>query len=113
ALGAEVGGGLALLGPVQRRIAGLRLQGREVAEVAAAVGRSERTVRRALAGLGEELQRRLTDAAPPPVPEEELLSFADVVLQQQLGEGGMGKVYRARLRDGTAVAGELLRKPLP
>src|SRR5262249_24504689 len=37
----------------------------------------------------------------------------DILLQQQLGEGGMGKVYRALRRStNTQVAVKLLRKPL-
>jgi eukaryotic-like serine/threonine-protein kinase len=110
---------LAPLGPVQRRIVELRLQGHEVDEIATEVRRSPRTVRRTLAGLGEELERRLRKAAlpptgPPPVAGAVAwLSYGDIVLQRQLGEGGMGKVYRARRRGSSVpVAVKLLRKPL-
>src|SRR5206468_7216180 len=57
---------LAPLSPVQRRIVELRLQGHEVEEIATAVQRSARTVRRTLTKLGEELERRLRETALPP-----------------------------------------------
>jgi RNA polymerase sigma factor (sigma-70 family) len=104
---------LAPLGAVQRRIVELRLQGHEVDDIAAAVERSPRTVRRTLAALGEELEQRLREPAVPPLAEADLLCYHDVVLQQQLGQGGMGKVYRALRRgDNALVAVKLLRKPL-
>jgi RNA polymerase sigma factor (sigma-70 family) len=110
----ELHGLLAPLGPTQRQIVEMRLQGCEAEEIAAAVQRSPRTVRRTLAALGEELQRRLQgDVAAPPEAEEDLLGYGDFVLRQQLGAGGMGKVYRALWRSrGTLVAVKLLRKPL-
>src|SRR5262249_18156993 len=41
------------------------------------------------------------------------VDYGDIVLQQQLGAGGMGKVYRAlRRSDNALVAVKLLRKPL-
>jgi serine/threonine protein kinase len=89
----------------------MRLQGHEVEAIAAEVGRSPRTVRRTLAALGEELERRLIDAPPP--AEEGLLSYSDVILHQQVGQGGMGKVYRATWRGSDKpVAVKLLRRPL-
>ncbi len=107
----ELRGVLAPLGTVQRRIVEMRLQGHEVEVIAAEVQRSTRTIRRILAALGEELERRLS-AAPPPV-EEGLLAYGDVVLLRQLGQGGMGKVYRATWRGSDVpVAVKLLRKPL-
>jgi serine/threonine protein kinase len=64
-----------------------------------------------LAALGEELERRLNEAPPP--PEEGLIPYGDVVLLRQLGQGGMGKVYRATWRGSDVpVAVKLLRKPL-
>src|SRR5262249_11777210 len=94
----------------RRRIVELRLQGHEAEEIAALVGRSARTIRRVLAWLGEELRRRL-DAAAPPQGDPVTIEYSEVVLQRQLGQGGMGKVYRARWRGG-AVAVKLLPKPL-
>ena len=113
----ELRGVLAPLDAVHRRIVEMRLQGHEIEEIAVAVQRSARTVRRTLAALGEELQRRLNDSAPPAPPPaavgRESFDYKDVVLQQQLGAGGMGKVYRALLRrDNTQAAVKLLRKPL-
>jgi serine/threonine-protein kinase len=102
---------LAPLGTLQRRIVEMRLQGHEIEEIAAEVRRSTRTVRRTLTAIGEELERRLSDT-PPPL-EEGLLAYADVVLQQQIGKGGMGKVYRASWRGSSVpVAVKLLRRPL-
>jgi RNA polymerase sigma factor (sigma-70 family) len=108
---------MAPLGDVQRRIVVLRLEGYEVEEIASAVQRSARTVRRTLAALGEELERRLRDVTLPSseIPDvgKTVFRYGDIVLQQQLGAGGMGKVYRALLRtSGEQVAVKLLRKPL-
>ncbi len=107
---------LAPLGPIPRRIAELRLLGYEAEEIANLVGRTARTVRRILASLGAELQRRQIETVSLPTPAaggDTLLSFADVLLQKQLGQGGMGKVYRALRRGSdTPVAVKLLRKPL-
>jgi RNA polymerase sigma factor (sigma-70 family) len=107
----ELRGVLAPLDSVQRRVVELRLQGHEVEAIAAEVGRSTRTVRRVLAAVGAELERRLSDGVAP--REEGLLAYSDVVLLRQLGQGGMGKVYRATWRGSAVpVAVKLLRKPL-
>jgi eukaryotic-like serine/threonine-protein kinase len=107
----ELQGVLAPLDALQRRIVEMRLQAHEVEDIAAEVGRSTRTVRRILAAFGAELERRLTGA--PPTLEEGLLAYSDVLLHRQLGQGGMGKVYRATWRgSGVPVAVKLLRKPL-
>lgn len=107
----ELRGALAPLNEVQRRMIELRLQGEEVEAIAAEVRRSTRTVRRILGAFGEELARRLSD--PPRPAEEGLLAYRDVVLLRQLGQGGMGKVYRARWSGSSVpVAVKLLRKPL-
>ncbi len=110
---------LAPLASLQRRIVEMRLQGHEVEEIAVAVERSPRTVRRTLASLGEELERRLKDTtavSKEPISREGhdmLIPYGDIVLRQQLGEGGMGKVYRALWRSqGAQVAVKLLKKPL-
>jgi eukaryotic-like serine/threonine-protein kinase len=108
----ELRGALAPLGAVQRRMAEMRLQGHEVEAIAAEVRRSPRTVRRLLAAFGGELERRLSGAPPQPL-EEGLLAYGDVVLLRQLGQGGMGKVYRATWHGSDVpVAVKLLRKPL-
>jgi eukaryotic-like serine/threonine-protein kinase len=102
---------LAPHGAVQRRMIELRLQGNEVEAIAAEVQRSARTVRRTLAAFGAELERRLSDA--PQIVEEGLLAYGEVVLLRQLGQGGMGKVYRATWRGSDVpVAVKLLRKAL-
>lgn len=107
----ELRGVLAPLGTTQRRIVELRLQGHEIDAIAAEVGRSTRTVRRALAALGTELEQRLK--AVPESTEAGLLAYRDVVLLRQVGQGGMGKVYRATWRGSEIpVAVKLLRKPL-
>lgn len=101
---------LAPLGAAQRRIVEMRLEGHEIEIIAAEVGRSSRTVRRTLAAFGGELEQRLS---PPPQLEEGLLAYSDIVLLRQLGQGGMGKVYRATWRGrDVPVAVKLLRKPL-
>jgi eukaryotic-like serine/threonine-protein kinase len=106
----ELRGALAPLNHAQRRMIEMRLEGHGVETIAADVCRSTRTVRRILAAFGEELQRRLSDA---PRPEEGLIPYCDVMLLRQLGQGGMGKVYRAHLRGSDVpVAIKLLRKPL-
>jgi tRNA A-37 threonylcarbamoyl transferase component Bud32/DNA-directed RNA polymerase specialized sigma24 family protein len=107
----ELRGALAPLGAVQRRMIEMRLQAHDIEAIATDVRRSPRTVRRILAAFGSELERRLSDVPRP--PEAGLLSYGDVVLLRQLGQGGMGKVYRATWRghDGP-VAVKLLRKPL-
>jgi eukaryotic-like serine/threonine-protein kinase len=102
---------LAPLGAIQRRIVELRLQGHDVDVIATDVQRSARTVRRTLAGLGAELEQRLRGPSKP--VEEGLLAYSDVVLLRQLGQGGMGKVYRATWRGSDKpMAVKLLRKPL-
>jgi DNA-directed RNA polymerase specialized sigma24 family protein/tRNA A-37 threonylcarbamoyl transferase component Bud32 len=101
---------LAPLDAVRRRIVELRLQGHEAEEIAALVGRSARTVRRVLAWLGEELQRRLAGDGASAGPAA-LIEYGEVMLQRQMGQGGMGKVYQARWR-GEVVAVKLLPRPL-
>jgi RNA polymerase sigma factor (sigma-70 family) len=101
------------MGPTQRRMIEMRLQGFDVEEIAANVKRSGRTVRRALAAVEGELVRRLHAPEPPAGQAVTCFTYGDIVLQQQLGAGGMGKVYRARLRENNApVAVKILRKPL-
>jgi serine/threonine protein kinase len=62
------------------------------------------------------LQRRASvePAAEQPItPNLASVRYGDLILHQQLGQGGMGKVYRASLRGSAVpVAVKLLRKPL-
>jgi RNA polymerase sigma factor (sigma-70 family) len=51
---------LADLTPLERRVLELRLQGQALDEIASAIGRTERTVRRALQSVRERLEHRLT-----------------------------------------------------
>jgi RNA polymerase sigma factor (sigma-70 family) len=104
----ELAAALAALSATQRRVAELRLGGHSPEAVAAQLGCSARTVRRALDGLRSEMERRLlAPADPPPLP------YGDVLLRQLLGGGGMGKVYRAECRrDGRTVAVKVLHKRL-
>ncbi len=107
----EVRGVLAPLGARERRMVEMRLQGHEVEAIAAELGRSARTVRRTLAAVGAELERRLNDHPPP--SEAGLIPYRDVVLRRQVGQGGMGKVYRATWRGkDVPVAVKLLPRPL-
>src|SRR5262249_36955995 len=56
---------------------------------------------------GGEPDNPSVPAAVPVIP------YSDIVLLRQLGQGGMGKVYRARWSgSSTPVAVKLLRKPL-
>jgi len=56
------------LKPHEREMLELRLQGREAGEIAIAVNRSERTVRRLLERVRSELELRLLAVANPPPP---------------------------------------------
>src|SRR5262249_52956555 len=72
----------------QRQILELRLQGEQILEIAQETGRSERTIRRALAHVRDLMIRRRDDPGP-------LLSHEDFLLQRMIGAGRMGKVYEA------------------
>ena len=89
-----------------RRILELRLQGAQLAEVAQATGRSERTVRRTLAQVRDLMAERRDDPGP-------LLSHKDFSLQRMIGAGCMGKVYQAWQHSASRlVAVKYLRKSL-
>ena len=111
---------LGSLGPRDRRIAELRLQGEFMDNIAVTVGCSEKTVRRSLAALRAQLadaagesphpftegakEQLLLPAAdvselPPDLPQ---ISFSDLTLTRMIGQGGMGKVYRADLLSTTS-----------
>ncbi len=120
------------LPPLGRRVLELRLQGETLAEIAAEIEHSERTVRRMLTQARDRMtqrQREFDDETAEPLPrrlrtvDHELqmaplsnepaqkplrgenakpcgdvdapLLYGDYLLQQLLGSGGVGKVYRA------------------
>ena len=68
-----------------RRILELRVQGAEIAEIARATNRSERTIRGTLA--------KARDLVASGRAAEPLLSHQDFLLQRMIGSGRMGKVY--------------------
>lgn len=130
---------LALLAPQDRAIASRRLRGDEPMRIAAETGCSERTIRRAMQRFRKLAEAR--DAEPGEVAArrsasqhtgcsagagfrraewlsadafaglQPTISFDDVLLQRIVGQGGVGKVYRAldRRRD-VLVAVKFLRK---
>jgi RNA polymerase sigma factor (sigma-70 family) len=132
---------LSSLPAVSRRIVELRMQGESLEEIAGLVNRSERTVRRALKQIQDDYvkrygpvvgqadkqsprrqtigrrARRVRAAPSTPIERPTVssadapLRYADFVLKELIGAGGMGKVYRAVQR-GTdqPVALKFLRK---
>ncbi len=98
-------------------LAGL-LEGRSVEDLAAMLGKTDRTARRMVARVREKLEQRLLRGEPrnpfAPLPQPEPfapLLYGDYLLEQLLGSGGMGKVFRARERvSGRAVAVKALHK---
>ena len=95
------------------------LQGQSVEEVSRSVGKSERTIRRLLKQAKQQFEAHLLQgriqrnvgSAPRMAEPEAPLKFSDYVLEQLLGSGGMGKVYRATdKRTGKSVAIKALRK---
>jgi RNA polymerase sigma factor (sigma-70 family) len=122
---------LARSNPTERLVIELTLQGQTAAEVASHVGISARTVRRTLANVRDQfiddgaapLPPRVTDG---PLRRESLRSEADssawppgvltiresdLLLKELIGQGGSGKVYRARWRGQPQdVAVKFLRK---
>lgn len=130
----EVASLMARLQSDEREVVSRRLQGEEQAAIANALGISERTVRRVLARVREILtdpdrSSTSTDADQPveapltgnsqpasivePYWPAVDLSFseANILLQQFAGEGGFGRVYRARIQsNGNCVAVKYLKK---
>lgn len=124
--------------PLQhRRILELRLQGELLNDIARDVGVAERTVRRVLAELEQQLRQKhaLPDcetirvvesptASPALMRSEKLnrapvdrhtclLAFDDLLLTRLIGKGGMGKIYKAVSRStGQPVAVKFLHKSL-
>jgi RNA polymerase sigma factor (sigma-70 family) len=127
--------------PLEREALERRLAGETIEEIAASMGRSQRTVRRLLQTCREALERRLaavSDEFPaalgaipkaarhdgdasanrqrrsPPksaVDPRAPLPWSDYLVQEHLGSGGFGKVYRALQKSlGRPVAVKALRK---
>lgn len=121
---------LAQLEPVERQAVELRLQELPVAEIAARLGRSERSVGRWLAKARQLLYDRWADERDPPQNTEQagflnpikcspavssvaLLRHTDYRLEALIGSGGMSKVYVGTHRlNGARVAVKVLRKRL-
>ncbi|MCA9004961.1 MAG: sigma-70 family RNA polymerase sigma factor [Planctomycetaceae bacterium] len=93
------------LPPEERLVLMASLQGQENPEISRSLNKSERTVRRLLANARRKVEQRLSQSdstddvfrRPEREPEAPLL-YSDYVLEQLLGSGGMGKVYRARVK---------------
>tara|TARA_R110002111_G_scaffold262504_1_gene338971 strand:- start:161374 stop:162717 length:1344 start_codon:yes stop_codon:yes gene_type:complete len=93
------------LPPEERMVLTASLQGQDNPEICRTVEKSERTVRRLLASARRKIEQRLLpgdttdDVSRTSVVEHEApLLYSDYVLEQLLGSGGMGKVFRARVK---------------
>ncbi|QDU49458.1 protein kinase domain-containing protein [Gimesia panareensis] len=94
------------LQPEERLVLTASLQGQENSEISRTIEKSERTVRRLLASARRKVEQRLlhSDAtavksSTSEVEHDAPLLYADYVLEQLLGSGGMGKVFRARVKE--------------
>ncbi len=137
ALADELGAIMAPLKSQARRVLELRLQGKQIADIANELNCSERTVRRMLSRIRVLVATRfdLQSGQKPPSPvryrgsqpkrsrksrvlstplprnESALLTPGEFILERMLGAGRFGKVYRARrYRDNATVAIKYLRK---
>jgi RNA polymerase sigma factor (sigma-70 family) len=106
------------LSPLAARVVELRLRGGTIDEVAEEIQRSQRTVRRILDSVKQQFEAD-GHAAARDRPEgrrfapdpRATLSHSDFILQQLIGRGGMGRVYRATQRStGNVVAVKALLK---
>ena len=93
------------LPPEERLVLTAYLQGHSNSEISRSLEKSERTVRRLLANARQKLEQRLLNKAPTEaasqtstVEHSAPLLYSDYVLEQLLGSGGMGKVFRARVK---------------
>jgi RNA polymerase sigma factor (sigma-70 family) len=110
------------LSPDERVVLISTLQGQSVEEIGSLIGKSARTVRRLLAQAKQQFEERLLGTGvrtkvrcattrSPIVEPQAPLRFSDYVLEQLLGSGGMGKVYRATDKhSGKTVAVKALHK---
>lgn len=122
ALGEQLRLILAGLSHEERVVLLLTLQGQSTTDICKELARSERTVRRHLAQAKQHFEVSLLGSVVQPTVDRvncqtlkfephAPLSFADYVLEQLRGSGGMGKVYRATdKRSGKAVAVKALHK---
>ncbi|HVU87029.1 MAG TPA: protein kinase [Pirellulales bacterium] len=124
---------MAALPPEVRKVLELRLQGHELLEIAKALKRSERTIRRWLDQCRQAMRRRFpsvstrsaTRSAPierkpvarrtnrrrPSTTINAVLAFDDFTLMRQIGAGATGKVYLALdKRANATVAVKFLKK---
>ncbi|MCH9654822.1 MAG: protein kinase [Planctomycetes bacterium] len=92
--------------PEERLVLTASLQGQDNIEISRSVQKSERTVRRLLASAKQKIEQRLLasdtsdEVSRTSVVEHDApLLYSDYVLEQLLGSGGMGKVFRARVKD--------------
>jgi RNA polymerase sigma factor (sigma-70 family) len=129
----EVEKWLSRLSPDQRQAVELRWQGADISEIAQRLGRSTKTIRRHLEaakrimlGLSPDETDSRRDPPPKKSPRQKSLArtnqpleiegvtnlrFEDYLLQQQIGSGMTGKVYRAQNHSsGQIVAIKYLRK---
>lgn len=95
------------LSEAKRQVLQMRLAGLTVEQIAVGINRSQRTVRRLLQQVQADLEAQLIGKDtefPAPHPKRNIplepnprasLPFSDFLLQEHLGTGGMGKVYRA------------------
>lgn len=107
----------AALTDAQRATVVAHLQGDSVETIASRIGKAPRTVRRLLAQARSNLEQRLLgppESSPEPATIDVArtpLRYEDYVLEELLGSGGMGKVYRARHRlTGERLAFKALHK---
>jgi len=92
--------------PLEERIVlTASLQGQGNIEISRSVKKSERTVRRLLASARRKIEQRLlhrdsndVKSRTSVVEHDAPLLYSDYVLEQLLGSGGMGKVFRARVK---------------
>ncbi len=102
----------------ERMVVVYHLQGQSVAEISDSFDKSERTVRRLLASAIEKVEQQLlaTTSAETPLrlvvtDHNAPLQYSDYVLENLLGAGGMGKVFRAReVKTERTVAVKTLHK---